>query len=667
MAWSFAARADISLAKLGRGGRARWYVDRLLSMPLPELPHRILQALRQRADRGGRFAARYASAPRALRETPLPRFPLDAVALRGVNADDRARLARQAGDIVGGRLVLLGQRWPTDGRTDWGLDPVSGAHWDWDRFCFDIARRHGDGPGDVKLVWELSRLQHLQVLALDAFLSGTQGSREACVADLTAWMAANPPYRGLGYACGIELAARVISLLVVVALLEPAAFAPPLTAALWDLLQAHGSWLARYPSLYSSANNHLIAEAAGLFALGCLAPGLAGAATWRAMGRAHLEREAARQIHADGVGAEQSPGYQAVTMEWLLVARHIAAATGQRLAPVVDQRLAAGATFLAAILDTAGNHPRLGDEDDSVVLRQDMAPERLPFAIAGAVGALLGIGAACHPSYRLDVRARLLGASRLPAAAWRPVSTTFAAGGYTVLRAGPLMALFDHGPLGYSHTAAHGHADALAVWLHANGTPLLVDAGTFRYNHDAGWRAHLRGTAAHNTVVVDGLEQSEPVGPFNWGRRRACGRLLSAHLDGAPRVTASHDGYAHRGVTHERTVTLTDDLCRLDDRLSGSGRHRVCLTLQFAPGLRVEVAGEGRCMVSSESGPVATVEIAGAAVTVRVETQTARPGPGAVSPAYNTLLPAPALCAEGDVSLPVHLVTTIRMTSRDRD
>jgi hypothetical protein len=644
-----------------RWRRARWYLDRLGSMPLPELPHRLREAVRRRADRRDARREHTARAPEPLRAAPLPRFPLDEAALRDASAEDRARVARQAADVVEGRLTLLGQRWPAGARIDWALDPASGAHWDWDCFCFDIGRRQGQGPGDAKLVWELSRLQHLQVLALDAFLAGNETSRAACLTDLGAWIAGNPPFRGLGWASGIELAARVTSVLLVVALLDPARIPPPLRAAIWDLLAAHGAWLARYPSLYSSANNHLVAEACGLFALGCLAPALPDAATWRASGRAHLEREALRQIHADGVGAEQSPDYQASTMEWLLVARHIGRATGQPLAASIDQRLAAGARFLAAILDPDGHHPRIGDQDDSVVLRQDLDPERSPLAIAGAVGALLGLGDVCHPRYRLDLRARLLGARAVPASDWRPASTTFAEGGYTVLRAGPLLAVFDHGPLGHAHTAAHGHADALALWLHVAGTPLLVDAGTYRYDHDDGWRDHLRGTAAHNTVTVDGLDQSQRTGPFNWGRRRARGHLLSARFDSAPRATASHDGYEHLGVIHERTVSLTADGCRIDDRLRGSGRHRVSLTWQFAPGLRVDLSGERRCDVAAENGLAASVEIAGPSPSVRVVVQADRPGPGAVSPSYNTLVPAAALRYDGEVSLPVEIVTTITL------
>jgi hypothetical protein len=428
------------------------------------------------------------------------------------------------------------------------------------------------------------------------------------------------------------------------------------------MLNAHAAWLARYPSLFSSANNHLVAEAGGLFAIGSLAPELPEAATWRAMGREHLEREAARQITADGVGLEQSPSYQAYIMEWLLVARRIASATGQRLNPVIDQRLLAGAEFLATILDRCGNHPRFGDDDEGTVLRQDLGRERLPLAIAGTTGALFGSGSSCHPEYHLDLRARMLGASSLPTKNWRPVSTTFAEGGYTLMRAGELMALFDHGLLGYTYTAGHGHADTLAVWLHVGGTPLLVDAGTFRYNYDAGWREHFRGTAAHNTIMIDGLDQSEQIGPFNWGRR-ARGHLLSAELEDRPAATASHDGYALLGITHERSVSLDENTFRVMDRVLGSGSHHIRLTLQFAPGFEVETAGAGRWRVSSEHGPSVLVEVSRLPLAAHVEEQTLVPGPGAVSPRYNELIAAPALLFEGDVTLPIEVVAIITIAT----
>jgi hypothetical protein len=48
---------------------------------------------------------------------------------------------------------------------------------------------------------------------------------------------------------------------------------------------------------------------------------------------------------------------------------------------------------------------------------------------------------------------------------------------------------------------------------------LLIDAGTFTYVGDARWRNWFRGTAAHNTIRIDGLDQATPVDPFRWANK----------------------------------------------------------------------------------------------------------------------------------------------------
>jgi hypothetical protein len=109
-------------------------------------------------------------------------------------------------------------------------------------------------------------------------------------------------------------------------------------------------------------------------------------------------------------------------------------------------------------------------------------------------------------------------------------------------------------------------------------------------------------------------------------------------------------------------VTLAPDRCHVVDRVSGAGRHRIGLTWQFAPGLRVERQGERRFGVVSPDGLAATVDIAGPSMSIRILEQTDRPGPGAVSPSYNVLRAAPALRVECDEApLPIEIATTITL------
>src|SRR5260221_2834075 len=178
--------------------------------------------------------------------------------------------------------------------------------------------RHAPDQGDIKYVWELNRLQYLQPIAALAALDGDADLARFCRDEIESWIGANPPFRGVAWKSGIELGLRVVSLLVVVTLLGDAGFTRGQRRHIWATLAAHGAWLARFPSRFSSANNHLVAEATGLFLLGATAPALPHSADHADYGRRTLEAEAPRQILAHGVGAQQSPTYAALSLECLL-------------------------------------------------------------------------------------------------------------------------------------------------------------------------------------------------------------------------------------------------------------------------------------------------------------------------------------------------------------
>jgi len=94
-----------------------------------------------------------------------------------------------------------------------------------------------------------------------------------------------------------------------------------------------------------------------------------------------------------------------------------------------------------------------------------------------------------------------------------PVRRDFPHAGYHVLGEGfetprEVRIVADAGPLGFLSIAAHGHADALSFTLSAGGCPILIDPGTFAYHTERRWRDYFRGTAAHNTVRIDGVDQS---------------------------------------------------------------------------------------------------------------------------------------------------------------
>jgi hypothetical protein len=219
--------------------------------------------------------------------------------------------------------------------------------------------------------------------------------------------------------------------------------------------------------------------------------------------------------------------------------------------------------------------------------------------------------------------------------------------GYYLLQAGSpgrkdaISVAFDCGELGFGPIAAHGHADALSFTLRAFGEDILVDPGTFDYFTYPADRKYFRSTYAHNTVVVDGRDQSEMLGSFLWGRRASARCLQWAPgLDGGT-VVGEHDGYqARSGVIHRRTVTLDGQRgeVRVTDELTGPGRHTAALCLHLAESCSLERARRQRHVFRAGAFPV-TIEL-GRPLRVEVLRGSDAPIAGWVSRGYHRKTPA---------------------------
>jgi hypothetical protein len=519
----------------------------------------------------------------------------------------------EASAALAGRFAFFGQTWPTDGRETWWLgdiwrlDPVTGAFWPGaERWCHDIDYRGvagSDGPqrGDVKFVWELNRLQFLPVIALDAARRGEPDATERIFHILKGWMANNPPYRGVNWTGGIEAASRVISLLAALAFVRPETAEDE--AAVRLFLKAHVHWILRHPSRFSSSNNHRVAELTALVVAGLCAPDLSRAGGLFRRAKAGLEREMLRQFHEDGVGAEQSVHYAAYSLEWFMLAGFACDVAGSPMSAGFKARTRRVLDHLLWAIDTGGRALRTGDDDAARVLALTQAPEpRYAASVADLTARWLGC-AGPAPETR-DVALRDLIGRPVPIAEPPVGRRTFPHGGLTVWRrpvsGAPMLLAFDHGPLGHLSIAAHGHADALSVWLYWGEEAIFTGAGTYLYHGDGALRDALRGTAAHNTLTLKGQDQSRILGPFAWGRA-ARTTLLRAADDEAE---AEHDGYRRRfGLIHRRRVLVENDNVAIEDDVIGSSPQRTPWSLGFtlAPGVAVRLWGP-RAMLRTQAG-----------------------------------------------------------------
>ncbi len=482
-------------------------------------------------------------------------------------------------------------------------------------------------------------------------LSGDAKALAVIEQAIGSWYAANPPFRGLAWNSGIECALRAISLIVVASLAGDRLSAETL-GRIRTMLAAHAFWIARFPSRFSSANNHLVAEAAGELLIALALPDLPLSPAREAQARAVLTREASLQILADGMGAEQSPTYGAFTAELVLLSAFAARASGRPLPESVDRRLGQFARFVGWIADTSGHAPAMGDDDEGRVLSLGEHEAAYAMSVARAIGGYLGTS----PAGLVPVAPHLRDAvfSSPAAASQPPVGLeAFPDGGLSVVRetrAGrDLHLLLDHGPLGYLSIAAHGHADALSLLAAVDGRPLLVDPGTYLYHSGGAWRDWFRGTPAHNTLSIDGADQSEISGPFNW-RHKAEARLDASREGSHWQLRASHDGYQRRfRVRAERTVAATPDGFTVLDRLIGAETPLPAeIVFQLAPDCEATLDDRTVTITPSHGAPVRIVfETPGEIALARGGELGA--GGGWVSPAFGVKVPAWRIAWHGTI------------------
>ncbi len=474
----------------------------------------------------------------------------------------------------------------------------------------------------------------------------------------------------------------------------------------------HCHFIAGHASRHSSANNHLLGEATGLLVGALTWPLWRESARWRDRAHAELAREALEQNFGDGVNREQATWYHHAVADMVLIAGLIARANGCDFEPPYWKRLEAMLDFLSSLMDVGGNVPAIGDADDGVLVRlaprnapRDLPRDAVGDASRGAPGehhevfrSLLATGGVLLQRPDLAARAAafddktrwLLGdaaearfaalidtalietaridtaladvaladAASSPQEHLRPRAPirAFLEGGYFILGEAfgthrEIRIVADAGPLGFLSIAAHGHADALAFTLSAAGALLLIDPGTYSYDPTVPWRRYFRGTAAHNTITVDGLDQSLYRGGFLW-HRHAETSVEQIDLGGEVQtLTARHDGYSRLPdpVQHSRTwrYAVGDSRLTVLDELLCAGAHHVALHWHFAPECRVS---EQRGAILAERDGVRLTLHGPPSLAPRIVIGSEDPPLGWSSSEFDLKVPSPTVVFSGPIS-----------------
>ncbi len=589
-----------------RTSRLGWYARRLARMSPAEVPWRARDHVLRLA-----WSRRQVTREQVAAAAPQPAggpglaavLPPDTAA--SVPAEAATAVVASADRLLRGEWEVLGVARTDMVRPDWFLDPVTGRRSAADRYAFRIDHRSEDQVGNVKQVWEISRLQHLTLLATAWFLTGEEAYAQRVADQLRSWWRENPFLSGVHWTSGIELGIRLISLVWIRRLLADWPGAASLfeqDALAVQQIRWHQQYLAAFRSRGSSANNHVIAEAAGQLAASCAFPWFPESGRWRQQSARLLERELIRNTFPSGIGRELASDYQCFVAELGLLAAVEAEVGGHPLSTATWQRLCAMVDSAAALVDERLRPPRQGDSDEGRALLLDApAANRWPSLLA--LGEVLFGRLDWWPRVTADAGSSIIGA--LAGArhdirdrpAQRP--SRFADAGTTLLRAAgedvpEIWCRCDGGPHGFLSIAAHAHADALSVEVRYAGLDILADPGTYCYHGEPEWRSYFRSTIAHNTAELRGRSQSSEGGPFLW-LRHAHAREIDVTDDGRVAVwMAEHDGYSSLDppARHRRSVRLDRAARTIDisDQIDG-GSYDIRLAFHLGPDIHAELHG----------------------------------------------------------------------------
>jgi len=593
----------------------------------------------------------------------------------GLYPSEASRLISSADAIRAGRIKLF--QWKEIEFSDpieWSasLDPDQpGEEWPAEYYA-DLGVHHDPArpTRDVRWCWELNRFQHLLHLGAAWRLTGDRRYAQSARNHMESWMNQAIYPLGVCWNSNLEVGLR--------ALAWARCHGMCLNSESWDhgfverlitWLHIHGSHLANELTEHHTHGNHLLGEASSLFCLGVMYPLFSDAAAWRTRAARIINRLGPELILPDGVYAEQTTGYFRFVAEFLFQVLQFAAAQGAELCAVLLERLYRGLIFAEALRGNAADVPMIGDSDTGLAIGWRLADfwDFTPLLAAGAV--LLDKPALARGMEEFPSESYLLlgddglrtfseaGHCRtLPAGPSQTSSgfLNFEYGGYQISRDESFNVVLDCGGLGIAPSYGHGHCDGLSFVMDYQGRSVAVDPGTDQYNGPVVWRDYFRGTAAHNTMRIDGKEQSRPAGTFRW----------SGPFDIHAGIPCSGNGWRllsgclNQGeIVHRRFVIhLLEQAVIIMDEVKGAGEHELEWFFHFDPACRVEQVASGVFKAFSEES-VLDIVLCQGSDKVTVLRGSERPPAGWYSRYYGHKVPAVTLTRRRKAVLPACAVT----------
>jgi len=358
---------------------------------------------------------------------------------------------------------------------------------------------------------------------------------------------------------------------------------------------------------YHLMANHLLANAKALVFAGCFFDG-AEASEWLEKGLAVYRDQLPEQILNDGGHFELSAMYHSIILEDLLDLKNISSPLD------ADLYITKMLRWLAVMTGPDGKICLFNDAAHGIAA----APDKL-LEYAAALG-FRTEGLSVSSSYDLPDT------------------------GYARLQRGDWTCICDGAPIGPDYQPGHSHADTLTFELWHKDKRIICDSGTKQYIQ-SDIRRQQRGTAGHNTAVIDGKDSS-----YVWSAHRVAGRArIIKRFFSREMFSAAHNGYS--GIIHERDWIISEGGLIIGDYLQGAGTHGIALMFHFSPECKIFIIDDKT--VKIDCGEVSL------ALKTDCDSMEISPAAGRYSPEFGVEQKSPVICFKTRTVLPFKITTSI--------
>ncbi len=498
-----------------------------------------------------------------------------------------------------GKIKIFGIEFDYTGNINWHLDISSNKTFP--RIYSKDINIRTEKHGSAKFVWEINRMLFLPWICLNYRTSENPKYLQLFQNIIKSWTGQNPYMLGINWNSNIEINIRLIN-----------------WAFCWDILDAYSLinkdpefnkfvyeiWLPQIylhckysysnPSRFSSANNHLISEYAGLFIATSLWK-FRQSARWNNYAKSGLEKEIHKQHSENGINKEEAAEYIQFVTDFFLVSYLVGIKSNNPFSEKYNQKLKKIIYYICELLDSKGNFPQYGDEDDGKVLLFNPESDFNNFKSILATGAIIYTDPLLKSkSNGFDLKNSILlgeeGQKLFDSIKNVPVETKttfYEKEGHFIMKekinTKEIYLHFNAAPTGYLSIAAHGHADALSYIMHLDGKPFFIDSGTYTYHTDPEWRKYFVGTLSHNTIRINEEDQALYVGPTLWLNHYRT-KLIKSYTDKkTDQIIASHNGYKKIGVIHQRELIFDKEkgIVYLNDNIIITRKRKYFIEILF--------------------------------------------------------------------------------------